>query len=90
MSYQEAKKRILASQKDSPGKSQKEAQLAPNFNPFAGPEVRKIELTLGNIPNPFEIYQVSPVHSSGEWPYAQWLQTWINPVGPSQKCLRTH
>ena len=83
-------KRILESEKTSHQSLQKAIQSVCNCNPYSTPEVEKIELTLGNIPNPYAISQVTPVHSSGEGPNAQWIQTWRNTGNPSQKCLRTH
>ena len=56
--------------------------MVSNSNPFANPEVRKVDLALGNISNPFGIFQVSPLHSSGEGTLAQWLQTWGSPGKP--------
>ena len=81
MSYQEAETN-RRNEKDSPPKSQKAIQLVFNFNPYLAPEAKQIDLILGDVPNPYEVIQVVPVHSSrdGSWP--QWLQTWENPGKP--------
>ena len=85
-----SRKTNLRIEKGSPSKSRKAIQLVCNFTPYSDPEVGKIELTLCNIPNPYAIFQVAPLHSSGGWPKAQLLQTWRNTGKPSQKCRRTH
>ena len=74
-----SQKRILEQTRDSHGKSRKEVQLVSNFSPYTATIVNKIKLTLGNIPNPYEIIQVSPVLSLGGGSWAECLQTWRNP-----------
>ena len=62
-----SRKRILERKREPPEKPRKEAQLVANSPPYTSPEVNKIDLTLGNAPNRYEIAQVSPVLSSGGW-----------------------
>ena len=74
-----------------PTKSQKAIQLVSNFNPSLAPEVKQIDLIIGNILNPYDVIRVTPVHSSGE---GSWGEMASN-LGetreiPSPKCRRAH
>ena len=56
----------------------REVQSVSNFSPRATPVVTRNTLTIGTISNPYEIFQVSPVLSSGDGSWGECLQTWRN------------
>ena len=68
------------------GKVCKDAQSASNYSSYATPLVTRNTLTIGTIPNPYGIFQVSPVLSSGEGSWTECLQTWENPDNKFRKC----
>ena len=71
--------RILDKAKHPLKKADKEAQLVSNFSTYTAPKVTKLIQTLGNILNPHEIYEISPVVYLGEGPWIKDLQTWRQP-----------
>ena len=85
-----SKKTNLRIGKGSPGKSRKEAQFVSNSNPFGNTEVGEVDLTLGNIANPFDIFQVAPVHSSGKGHVPNGSKRGETRGNASRKCRRTH
>ena len=73
--------RILDEAKHSLKKADKEAQLVSNFSTYTTPKVTKLIHTLGNILNPHEFYEISPVVHLGEVSLIKDLQTRRKPVG---------
>ena len=47
-------------------KADEEAQLVANFSTYTAPKVAKSAQTLGNILNPHEVYEISPVADLGD------------------------
>ena len=79
--FQISEKRILESEKGSTAKSQKTIQMVGNYDPFIKPHAESIDLKLGQISNPYEIFSAAPVRSLGECSSLTRLQAW----GPPEK-----
>ena len=76
------RKRIIQQEKESSGKACEEVQFVSNFSTYATPRVSRNTLTLGKIPNPYGIFEVPPVQSSGMGSLAECLRTWKNTGKP--------
>ena len=92
--FPHSRRRISQMQKSSTNKANKEAQLVSNFPPYTTPKITRTILTMCEILNPHEIFEITPVLSLGEGSAMEVPQTWRNPgksiSDMSAKALTSH